>query len=431
MKALSDALQTITPKFTLTTSMLHSIASDLQRSMIDGLSDKPSCLKMLPSYLANPDGTEKGVFIAIDFGGTNVRVLKVCIAGQGGFKIADRRGFPLKDAAAGYDYTSVETSAEDLFDFIAGQIGEIAAETNNGVYPLGFTFSYPCAQHGANHAVLISWSKEIRTTGVEGKDVGDLLEQALKRQKVEHVRPVAIINDTVGTLLTAAYTDRGADVGCICGTGHNTCYLEPAHPLTGRPMIVNIESGNFAGVPRNEYDLILDGESERPGTQHLEKMVSGHYLGEIVRLTVKDYLGGDALSYTLQGGDVAAIVADFTDELRHIAKVAEEQLGLGELNIADLKFIQDVTKLIVIRSARLVASILAGVIGYLDPDLDKAHTVAIDGSLYEKMPGYADYLRGALDEVLPENRVIIRLTKDGSGVGAAIAAATACDSVEI
>ncbi|NLI12410.1 MAG: hexokinase, partial [Peptococcaceae bacterium] len=46
---------------------------------------------------------------------------------------------------------------------------------------------------------------------------------------------------------------------------------------------------------------------------------------------------------------------------------------------------------------------------------------------YEKMPGFERNIRSALDEVLAEggSRVALKLTKEGSGIGAAIAAAIA------
>jgi hexokinase len=53
--------------------------------------------------------------------------------------------------------------------------------------------------------------------------------------------------------------------------------------------------------------------------------------------------------------------------------------------------------------------------------------VAIDGSLYAHMPGYEAGIRAGLEVVLGPGagRVTTRLIKDGSGIGAAIAALVA------
>ena len=37
---------------------------------------------------------------------------------------------------------------------------------------------------------------------------------------------VAIVNDAVGTLMSAAHVDRNCEIGLILGTGCNACYME-------------------------------------------------------------------------------------------------------------------------------------------------------------------------------------------------------------
>ena len=53
-----------------------------------------------------------------------------------------------------------------------------------------------------------------------GRDINILLHDALQEQGLRGIKPVAVINDTVGTLLTAAYGDPHADIGTNCATGH-------------------------------------------------------------------------------------------------------------------------------------------------------------------------------------------------------------------
>lgn len=82
-------------------------------------------------------------------------------------------------------------------------------------------------------------------------------------------------------------------IGCILGTGTNACYVERADavkkwkealPKSGE-MVINLEWGNFRSpwLPRTFADDEVDKESVNPGDQWFEKMVSGMYLGEIVR----------------------------------------------------------------------------------------------------------------------------------------------------
>ena len=411
---------------------LRQMAERFTAAMRAGLAGHPSSLKMLPSYIAPPRGDERGEAVAVDFGGTNVRILKVRLA-DGGVTCDPPRSFSLKAPNGSYDYTREESSAEELFDFIADNVAEVAADCEAEI-PLGHTFSFPCRQEGVNRAVLIQWTKEIRTGGVEGRDITPLLAEALERRGVRHVRPRAVINDTVGTLLAAAYQFRNADLGSICGTGHNTCYLEPRHPLTSAPMIVNMESGNFDGVALAPYDEEVNERSDRPGAQLLEKMVSGAYLGEVVLAVLREMAAERLLPAkdggwdrgTLTGVHLSRIIED-GPECRDTQTIAKTQLGLSGLADDQLQAIRRVVVSVAGRSARLVGATFGGILRYLDPDGEQPHMVAIDGSLYAHMPGYDAGIRAGLKAVLDKaaGNVTTRLVKDGSGIGAAIAAIVA------
>jgi hexokinase len=427
-KAYIEGIKT---EFELGREELGAIAARFRKAMEEGLAGRPSPLKMLPSYIGEPSGMEEGSTLAVDFGGTNVRVIKVSLSGSGRATIEEMRKFPLKAPDGSYDHVSPQADAAELFDCIAEKIAEIAPRGKP--LPLGHTFSFPCDQRGINSAFLINWTKEIRTRGVEGRDVTLLLEAALARKGVKQAVPAAVINDTVGTLLAAGYSERHVDVASICGTGHNSCYLEPKHPLTGKPMIVNMESGNFDGAPQTRIDRELDSGSEMPGGQKLEKMVSGHYLGEIFRMALKRAAedgiipASPALSQKFSVGtaDMDPITKDSLS-LSATDAFLSSKLALNGLSKERLGAVKAMNDAIVRRSARLVGASFAGTILYVDPGLSRPHTIAIDGSLYEKMPGFHDGIAQALLEVLgKEAKVKTILAKDGSGIGAAIAAAVA------
>ncbi|KAF5357598.1 hypothetical protein D9758_007414 [Tetrapyrgos nigripes] len=70
-----------------------------------------------------------------------------------------------------------------------------------------------------------------------------------------HVKCVALVNDTVGALLSRAYTAGGCVLGSIFGTGTNGAYVEQVANITklgnspaaarGGTMVVNTEWGAF------------------------------------------------------------------------------------------------------------------------------------------------------------------------------------------
>lgn len=426
MNNLPQFLEELKREMLISPKSVWDIARDFQTEMLEGLAGRPSSLKMLPSQLNNPNGQEMGTFLALDFGGTNVRVLLVELAGDGVFQIRKNSSFLLKNEKQSYDYTSGSTKAEELFDFIASKIAELIESRQT--YYLGHTFSFPFRLEGINQGFLINWTKEFKTAGVEGENVSRLLQEALKRQKLNNVIPIAILNDTVGTQLAGAYGDNNCRLASILGTGHNSCYLEDK-------IIINLESGNFSRLPRTKYDRQLDELSESPGSQLLEKMVSGRYLGELIRLIILQLIEEGLLfgksyglfkkSNSLTGAEVSLILVDRTANLSTIKNLLEENFSLLGSSYLERAALQEISNLLMVRSACLAAATYLGVLEHIDSKLEKRHTIAIDGSLFEKMPGYAQTLEKTLQRALGENaeKISLLLTKDGSGIGAAIAAA--------
>ncbi len=154
-------------------------------------------------------------------------------------------------------------------------------------YLLGHCFSFPSHQISRKSAILLDWSKEINFTSLEGKDINAILAQALIAKGLTNIEVTALVNDTVGILLASAYSNPAADIGSICGTGHNSCYVE-IHAGGSYQEIINIEAGGFdhKTLRENIFDVELDIRSEKPGSNRLEKMVAGRYLGEILRLVL-------------------------------------------------------------------------------------------------------------------------------------------------
>ncbi|MBM7866350.1 hexokinase [Heliobacterium gestii] len=435
MQTWVAAAEELEGRLHLPAAALDAVAGRFQQAMDQGLTGKGGSLKMLPSYLAGPTGQERGTFLALDFGGTNARVALIELAG-GQCRILERVSRPLRAADGSYDYTRRTATAEELFDFLASLIAETIRH-HQGRFYLGHTFSFPARQQNIGHAALIRWVKEFHTAGVEGRDVGQLLNDALARRGLlERVRPAAIINDTVGTLLTATYSDLDTRIGSILGTGHNSCYRDRFVPAFAAPMVINMESGNFDGAPATDYDDQLDRQSQQPGAQRLEKMVSGLYLGELVRQILNERIQATGLfggqgtpkletPYALTAADLSEILSDQAADLSGVGQWLRMRAGIEASDRAERRLLQRIAAAASRRSARLVAATYLGALRHEDPVLSNRHTIAVDGSLYEKMPGYAQDLDDALAELLGEKagQVSVRLIKNGSEVGAAIAAA--------
>lgn len=416
----------IIKEFTVSTDELREIAADFRYDLRKGLkAPAESSLRMLKSYVGLPDGNETGEYLALDFGGTNVRVLRIRLEGNGKFEVLKKVAKPLKVAGV-YDFIGEGSTAEQMFDFIAGLVDEAVDGNHETKYFLGHTFSFPSEQSDLYNAKLIIWTKEFATAGVEGKVVNDLLKEALGRQGLNNVEPTAVINDTVAVLLAAAYKQPDVYIGSIYATGHNTCYLEPYADSAEEPMILNLESGGFSKLIPNRFDREFDKNSEKPGEQRLEKMVSGRYMGEIFGMALAELLNENGKKYGFTSIDMSNIIVDDSDDKKEVKAIVAKKTGCN-LDTADAELVQKFAAAMVVRSARLVTASYVGIIWQLAGEEGKAlkQHIAIDGSVYEKMPLAKENIMRALSELLGENAGIVDtvLENGGSGLGAAIAAA--------
>ena len=415
----------IIEEFTVNGDTLHEIAADFRYDLRKGLQNPDeSSLRMLKSYVGLPTGKETGEYLALDFGGTNLRVLRIQLKGEGKFEILKKVAKPLKVEGV-YDFIGPDSTAEQMFDFIAELVDEAIDGDHTKKYLLGHTFSFPSEQSDLYNAKLIIWTKEFATPGVEGKVVNDLLKEALHRQGIDNVEPTAVINDTVAVLLAAAYKQPDVYIGSIYATGHNTCYLEPYADSADEPMILNLESGGFMKLTPNRFDKAFDQASEKPGEQRLEKMVSGRYMGELFGMALADLLGEKGKSYEFTSIDMSNIIVDDSKDRQQVQNIVSGRTG-RTLELADCQQVQKLASTLVVRSARLVTASYVGIIWQLNGTGKalKQH-IAIDGSVYEKMPLAKENIMQALSELLGEDAAVVDtvLENGGSGLGAAIAAA--------
>ncbi len=418
--------------FDVSVSDARGIVEAFHGEMARGLAGEPSSLRMIPSFMGRPTGRERGRYLALDLGGTNCRVLEVVLDGRGGASVAAAGRFVIpRECLCG--------PGRKLFDFLAGCVDSFLRE-----HPpeprrepvLAFTFSFPVEQRSAVSGTLIGWTKAFTAPGVEGEDVAALLAAAMRRRGLESIRIAALTNDTVGTLLAGSYADPSCDMGVILGTGTNACYPERADrirklPWTGAAgeMIVNLEWGNFHRLTANRFDDLLDEASPNPGRQRLEKMVSGMYLGELARLAIREMMERGLL---FPGGAGTAFSVPYGLTTEQLLPGGGAQAdgtapGLGDAGEDDRTAIREIGRLVTGRSARLAGSAITAVLTWMDPDMKAGHAVAIDGALFEHNPGYRAGISKTLDDLLGSRAAAVRLvlTRDGSGIGSAIAGAVA------
>lgn len=383
------------------------------------LRGQKSSLEIVKSYLGLPTGNETGTYLALDFGGTNVRVSRIRLLGNHCFIVEKKVSRPLKEDGK-YNYMSQTTTVDELFDFIASLVGEAAG--GNKAYRLGHTFSFGVIQNSVQDAALIRWSKEINVQGGEGMLVNTLLKQALVRQGMERIEPVALLNDTTALLLASGYQYGCSQIGIICGTGFNICYYEPT-----MQMILCLEAGGYGDAARNRWDMAVDEASQRPGYHLLEKMIGGVYLCELYRQAVMTYLGTSFLpEFTTK--DMNCIV---TNESSYEGRLLMGHFWQRIVSPRDVKPLRSIGAAIFVRAAQLTGAACYGVLRHLYPNGDiPQQMIAVEGSVMEHVRGslfmMEDTLRicqaGTYVQPMMAEPVLV---KNGPSVGAAIAAAMA------
>ncbi len=423
-----DVTDWLEPLFAFTHADAQQLIADFHTEMHHGLSGKNSSLKMLPTFIGRPSGKETGRFLAMDLGGTNLRVIAVKLDGKGQAQVGDTSRFVIP-------VEIMQGAGDRLFDFLARCVQTFFSLHDfdpQRRYDLAFTFSFPVDQRAIASGSLIEWTKGFTASDVVGKDVVALLAAALHDRGVKNVRVCALANDTTGALMARAYGDANCDMGVILGTGSNACYPETRlDRLSGMSavavdeMIINMEWGNFDKLTPTEFDRMLDRDSPNPGRQWLEKMVSGMYLGELVRLVIVAMIDRGSL---LTPGDQRFFTNPYSLTSAHLAQPdAMAGFGLEHIKPTDAQAIARIAELVFNRAARIAGTAIAAVVTWMDSELSRSHTIAVDGSLFEKYPGFRRQMLAIIDELYPEraDHIQLKLTSDGSGTGAAIIAAVA------
>jgi len=222
---LNDKIEKVVDSLKITDDQLIHIMHILEEEMSAGLSPsthKQATVKMFPTYVRNiPNGTEIGQVLALDLGGTNFRVLLINLRGNSRIELTSKIFVIPQSIMIGDGKHLFRHLAECLYDFMQKE-----NLLHTGVcYPLGFTFSFPCKQEGLASARLTAWTKGFSCTGVVNEDVVQLLQEAIIERGIS-AKCVALVNDTVGTLMACAYKDPSTAIGLILGTGTNACYIE-------------------------------------------------------------------------------------------------------------------------------------------------------------------------------------------------------------
>ena len=251
-----------------------------------GLVGDQSSLMMIPTYLAADGNIPLGeTAIAIDAGGTNLRTALVTFT-EDGIKVSDFTKRPMPG-------TQKPLTKDEFLAEMVSYLKPLVPKANK----IGFCFSFPAEVQADHDARVVMFCKEVNITGAENMMICREIADALKAAGIDTPVSFVLLNDTVATLLGGPNPDAGertdGQIGLILGTGTNTAYVEQCANIKklgagfeSGAMIINTESGIFNKAPQGEFDRRMDAASVNPNDHLFEKMISGVYLGAVIRETV-------------------------------------------------------------------------------------------------------------------------------------------------
>ncbi|RKP26159.1 hexokinase-domain-containing protein [Syncephalis pseudoplumigaleata] len=454
------------------TDKLKRLQEGFTRAMDDGLANYGSLVPMIPAFVVNRlTGVETGTYLALDLGGTNARVCSAELCGNGEIKIISREFTVPDDKKVGEDKDIIFDFLAECVEIFLNAVPETRRDEKSASQELlmGFTFSFPLEQTAIDKGTIMYWNKNFDLPGAVNQDVVQLLQAALERKHLA-VRVTAVVNDTVGCLLANAYRNPKTSIGVIFGTGTNAAYYARLptiskwtrqHDIAADPatrgateMTVNTEWGAYetdpAVLPPTRFDVSIDRRTRNPGKQLFEKLISGMYLGELVRLILVELIDERLLfdghssdefnrAYAFHTSYLSEIKKDTSADLEGTRGKLEDVMGLprGTTTLADRYFVREVCQLVAERAARLGGMALASILSYRADELrekDAEVAIGVDGSLYEKYPGFDKHIMDAMRETLGadlvDGKVTLGMVEDGSAKGAALAAMLAKHKLE-
>lgn len=463
----------------LKTQRMLRMSARLQRRYLEKLRASSEC--MLPSYNHTlPTGQETGTYLALDVGGSTMRVALVKLSGKTdgpeGLKIVRISTSPIDDVVRRLSGTS-------FFDWLAERIADMLADCpeNNGrnveSLPVGISWSFPVEQTSPRCGKVQSMGKGFCCAQATiGQDVDALVVDACRGQGL-NLRVGALINDSCATLLSRAYLEPSTSMSLVLGTGTNMAVHLPVSclgtsKLQGRDarwmsqakkVTINTEISMFGKgiLTETRWDDRLNRNHVLPNFQPLEYMITGRYLGEILRLIIleavdtADLFNGHFPSslqepYSLDTTLLAVVESDNSQNLVKSGAYLQRIMSLDAAPSAtDMAFLRVVAESISRRSAAYMAiaiHALWAVERKAGSEMAEPSrtTIASNGSVIEKYPGFRARCQGYIAEMIecetdPELRsseIILQVADEAAILGAAVAVAVGerelkCQSVSI
>ncbi|KAI9301728.1 hypothetical protein BJ944DRAFT_168563 [Cunninghamella echinulata] len=450
-------IESIREAFELSKEQFEQIVKGFKNEYEQGLNtaEAKGLATMIPSYVTKlPTGQERGTFLALDLGGSTLRVCAVELLGNGKVNVKEmKRSIPMTDPLR-------QGHVDPFFDWIAETVELLLKEYHidhkNTALSMGVSWSFPIDQTSVSDGTILRMGKGFDLKGIIGKDLKSLFTDAFKRKKI-NVKVSALVNDTVGVLVAHAYSNPKSRIGFIYGTGTNAAYPEKIskmvklkatnHYHQDEEMLVNTEIDIFGSesyLPLNRFDLHLDQHHNQPKFQLYEKMMSGGYLGELVRLAALELINEKVLFHGCTPLEFKEMYLFDSSKLSDIESQANQPLNVKSsyiqslftfdtnylLTEQDVEIIIELCLLVATRGAKLAGAAIASLIEQqahllLIKDDQQPIVIGVNGSTYELYPQMPSRILNSLSDWFGTeiaHRIQLEVARDGASIGSALIA---------
>ncbi|PIN01737.1 Hexokinase [Handroanthus impetiginosus] len=444
------ARQCATPAHAKLWHVANELASDMEAELSS--TEGGGNLRMLVSYVDAPlpTGEEKGTYYGINLRGTNFLLVRATLEGKNEPVTQVKR----QEVAIPSAILMADTdSTRELCDFMALELAKFVSvhsdtdtESQARERKLGFTVSFTMDQSPASSSIACKWNR-LSVDDTVGKELTTEINKALEKHSV-NMRVPAVVYDTIGNLAGGRYYSKESVAAVSLGQGTDVAYIESPQQITetlnelskSADTVIHMQWGNFTSshLPLTEYDISLDAESIDPGSKIFEKLISGMYLGEIVRrvllkMAKEAALFGDLVPpklftpYLLRSPDMAAMHQDISEDYGVVEDKLKEIFDINNSTPMVREIVAEVCDVVAERGARLVGAGIVGIVKKMGRISNKKSVITIEGGLYEHYRIFRNYLHSSVWEMLGSelsDNVIIEHSHGGSGAGSIFLAAS-------
>ena len=396
-------------------------AEAFMEEMKAGLNGKPSSLMMIPAFTRIGGNLAKnGEVIAIDAGGTNLRIATVRFSPEKSPVIEYLNKYPMPG-------TQGRVSIKQFADKIAEYLEPILSVSNH----IGFCFSFPANILEDGDGEILGFNKEVLVEDAKGCRLGQVINNALIK-KGETPKTFTVVNDTTATMLGGAasqHKEYCSYIGFILGTGTNTCCIDSVPLASGKreEMAVNLESGGYNKFVQGDFDKKVDEQSANPKDHQLEKMMSGAYFGALIHTTIAKACEEGLLS--LDFAKSFARLSQLT--MIQVDTFCENAFGQNDLALiaedGDRQTLYEIIDAIYERAARMAIVNLCGIMLKIGVGRSPVNPVCVcaEGTFFYKSPIFRSKLDYYCESFLKRTMGLyceFKKTDNATIIGAAAAA---------